>query len=264
MELRPQPDKSYEGETSNRVSSSCGGIHLEPMSSKSMRSGGRGKLKICLISCVTKGYEWQTEVTNPFKMAYAGKWGYEYMFIEYGKSPTGRHPYWDRIWYLERHLPKYDAMWWLDADAAPVEMGKGIEDFLVGGYDFYISPETTGGRPYFNTGSFVVMNTDWGRGLLRHWGGGDVWNKFRRHGNPEQDALTELYNGDWEGARRKIKLLGRNDINSAGVGCGRVWKKGDLVKHLVCGKRRGSFEEDFWKGLDVETLRANGVVRGKK
>lgn len=221
---------------------------------------GKSKLKLCLLSCVTGDrFSWQTDVTNPFKEAYSRLWGYDYIFIEYNGSPLGRHPYWDRIWYIERNLPKYDGIWWLDADAAPVNFVKSVEDFIDLEHDFYISPETVSGEVYFNVGSFIVMNSEWGRGLLKKWGSEEVWNEFRRDGNPEQNALTTLYRRNWSGAKERIKVLGRNDINSAGVGCGHVWRSGDLVKHLPCGKRREDFRKEFWRGLDAGYFGAFGI-----
>lgn len=219
-------------------------------------------MKIALLSCVTGDrYDWQTEVTNPFKEAYCRERGYEYIYIKYEKSPLGRHPYWDRIWYLERELPKYDAILWLDADAAPVRFEYKLEDLINKGWDFWISPETQSGRTYFNVGSFVVKNSEWGRGLLKRWGSEEVWREFKGHGNPEQDALTELYHRNWNGSKSHIRVLGRNEINSVGVGCGRIWKQGDFVKHLACGKSRGKFREEFWKGLDVVYLGKFGVKK---
>ena len=217
-------------------------------------------MKIAILSCVTGDrYDWQTAVTNPFKEAYCKERGYEYVYIKYEKSPLGRHPYWDRIWYLKRELPKYDAIMWLDADAAPVKFEYRLEDLIGGGGDFWISPETTSGRVYFNVGSFIIKNSEWGMGLLEYWGSDGVWREFRKHGNPEQDALTELYHRDWNGSKEHIKVLMRNEINSVGVGCGRIWRRGDFVKHLACGKNKEKFKDAFWNLLDVGYFEKFGV-----
>ena len=217
-------------------------------------------MNIAILSCVTGDrYDWQTEVTNPFKEAYCMERDYEYIYIKYEKSPLNRHPYWDRIWYLERELPKYDAIMWMDADAAPVKFEYRLEDLIGRGGDFWISPETQSGRVYFNVGSFIVKNSEWGRWLLKMWGSEGVWKEFKGHGNPEQDALTELYHRGLNRIKEHIKVLGRNEINSVGVGCGKVWRRGDFVKHLACGKNREKFKEAFWHGLDVGYFERFGV-----
>ena len=207
-------------------------------------------MKIALMTALTgDNYLWQSKLTNPYKSAYCQKRGYDYIYIEYKNSPLGRHPFWDRIEYLGRHLEHYDYIMWLDADAAPVNHDKQIETIVSDGKDFYISQETTHGTPYFNVGSFIIRKSEWSFGLLKHWKSPEVYSVFGKNGNPEQDALTDLYKKNWNDCRAHIKVLGRNEINSIGVGCAHTWKPGDFVKHLACQKNRQRFEEEWKRNL---------------
>ena len=200
-------------------------------------------------------YKWQWGVTNPLKEAYCKKWGYDYIFIEYGKSPTGRHPYWDMIWYLKKYLKEYNYVMWLDADAAPVNFEYSIEGKAEGKYDAWIGIETTRGREYCNTGSMIVKNTEWSFKMLEYWGSEKVYNRFRGHGNPEQDALNELWHANEEGFKDHIKYEPLRYMNTVGVGCGRCWKPGDWIKHICRSYKDERFRKLFLEGVDKKLVK---------
>lgn len=223
---------------------------------------GESGRRVCVLTCVTGDYGWITCVTNPFKVAYCRKWGYDYIYLDYKGSPLGRHPFWDRIEYLKRWLGAYDYMWWLDADAAPVDFGKDVAGMLDDGHDFWISQETKPGEGlYLNTGSFVVRNCPRMERFLEHWGGSEVYEEFRFNGNPEQDALNALYKRDWDGFSGRCAALSQDALNSSGVGCAKRWEPGWFVKHLCCGKDRRTFKDEFWNGLDAGEFSKFGVVK---
>lgn len=229
--------------------------------------------KILMLSATSPfdRYRFQRVVTDPFKKLYCRRWWLSYIYIEYNRSPLARHPYWDRIYYIKKYLGSYDYVWWLDADAAPVEMGTDVYqkyikdrewDILIGNENFSENPNEV----YFNTGCMIFKNCLSVIRFLQEWGSSWVYDKFKGTSCPEQDAFNFLYK----------RGNPRNDIRIEYEGVGRFqdwgagfevsnWVPGCLVHHTPSfgrpgGKYSGNkFREFFWGGLDKNVLLEEGL-----
>eukprot|EP01006_Ploeotia_vitrea_P058028 TRINITY_DN68661_c0_g1_i1.p1 TRINITY_DN68661_c0_g1~~TRINITY_DN68661_c0_g1_i1.p1 ORF type:complete len:321 (+),score=20.49 TRINITY_DN68661_c0_g1_i1:3-965(+) len=113
----------------------------------------------------------QTQLSTYTKEKYAQLHNYTFIFdtSAYAANHT-RHATWNRVPSLQKYLPKYDWIFYLDSDIAIANASILLEDFIE-----QFPPETniafTDGLEGFNAGAFFIRNTDWSYWLLDAW-----WN----------------------------------------------------------------------------------------
>lgn len=231
--------------------------------------------KILMLSATSPfgHYKFQVDVTNPFKKLYCKRWWISYAYIEYNRSPLGRHPFWDRIYYIRKYLDSYDYIWWLDADAAPVEIGVDVYERHINGrsWDILIGNETLNTELeglYFNTGCMLFKNNIKVKRFLAEWESQWLYEKFRDNDCPEQDAFNYLYQrGNSKNAIRiEYESVGR--LQDWGRGFEKSnWVPGCLVHHTPMHGRPGArksgwrFRELFWEGLNQNVLSDEGLFK---
>ncbi len=96
----------------------------------------------------------------------------------------------------------YDYVFALECDMLLTNLNYKIEDFINDTHDFFITKDMNG----FNSGSFIVRNSDWGKAWL------DFINRRNTGTNDEQDVIIQY--ADSSIFESKICVLGHPAINS--------------------------------------------------
>lgn len=111
------------------------------------------------------------ELTWQNKFDYAAKNGYS-LYDGSDFIDTSRPPAWSKIQAVKHLLENKGCDWvmWTDADTVVMNSDVRIEDFLPadGTKDLLVGSDDGGG---WNSGVFLVRNTEWSRGFLDDW-----WN----------------------------------------------------------------------------------------
>ncbi|KAI9025352.1 galactosyl transferase GMA12/MNN10 family-domain-containing protein [Phycomyces nitens] len=159
------------------------------------------------------------------KRAYALEHNYAFVArsAEFAQqSATGhvrRKAVWGKIDVLEKALPKYDWVFWLDMDAVIMNRKRSLEDLLEevgaaydGGMaafdkqiDMVVSRPSK--DPMINAGVLLMRNTPWAMQFLRDLQDMSGW--YQKGPSYEQGAMWELLQRP--GNRERILLLDRDD-----------------------------------------------------
>lgn len=75
--------------------------------------------KICVVSAANRKIESQYSLTNPNKLAYCEKHGYDFKFVKLEDSGYVGDPHFSKYWLVEREIRTglYDCVVWMDVDA---------------------------------------------------------------------------------------------------------------------------------------------------
>ena len=116
-------------------------------------------MKICVVTMYTKEIDVIGTLTDINKKEYCSKHGYEYS-VHYGRI-SNRHAAWDKILAVQRLLPYYDYVLWMDADCIFNNMERKIEHYF-GKCGFFCRDIGYSGENgkwhYVNTGVFLLKN----------------------------------------------------------------------------------------------------------
>jgi hypothetical protein len=119
-------------------------------------------MNIGIVSLVDEHYKDIAALSAPNKRQYAALHGYTFE-IEYALRDITRSPPWNKILTLEHLLPKYDWLFWTDADSLIMNPGIKLESLIQGNKDIIISKDWNG----INAGQFLIRNCDWSMKFLR-------------------------------------------------------------------------------------------------
>lgn len=146
-------------------------------------------MQVAILTCSTQNRKWLYDITNPTKEKYCKEHGYTYIFSDTFYPDKSRHPYWNKIKFVAENLKNYDYVIWMDDDAGFIKFDKSLEEFLK--CDFGYCEDLNG----FNCGVFVVKNTPDNQNIFDFmWN--NMYDKFKNHRFPEQDALLQIYQKD--------------------------------------------------------------------
>jgi len=121
-----------------------------------------------------RNYDGILEQTWPNKARYADRHGYV-LFDGSALIEPSRPPAWSKIRAVQHLLEEFDEhrrrcdwVMWTDADTVVMNSDTRIEDFLPSDpdTDFLVGSDEGGG---YNSGVFVVRNSDWSRRFLQRW-----------------------------------------------------------------------------------------------
>jgi len=167
-----------------------------------------------------------TRITLPTKRRYAVKWGLPYI-EHYGVIRLERPPAWSKLSLLINHLPKYDWIFWTDADALFMQDQTDLRDMLDDSADLIWTEDHNGP----NTGAFYIRNTPASIDLLtradalfNQLSQTDRQGRFR--GLWEQGAIRYVI--EEQLAAVKVKTLPKRSINAYEVD----YETGDLIVHF--------------------------------
>jgi len=174
------------------------------------------------------------KITDENKIKYCSTHGYDFICERNNLDFIG----FDKIEILINNLPKYDYIWWNDADSLITNFSTKIEDRVFKGYDLIISWDEL----FLNAGSFIIKNSDESMDFLKLiMSYKETW----KH-NPaaEQGVITALFNHDkfqQSSFYQKIKVVSQRYLNSfpeerlvkyPNMLQHGIWNKGDWLIHL--------------------------------
>jgi hypothetical protein len=157
-------------------------------------------MKIAIATLSTPDFADIAEPGNIFKKRYCNHYGYDFHYTTEHIAPE-RHPSWSKIPFVQRLLPDYDWVVWMDADAYISIPTIRLEWFI----------EQAKGKPYIigcigkgiNHGVWMLQNCEWSREFyvcvwnhpLDHKGGCDKYG--RRLGAPWEEAAVKRIALQW-------------------------------------------------------------------
>jgi len=148
--------------------------------------------------------------TSDAKHQYCRGKGYQFFsFWDKKDFAAERDPTWSKIPFILKVFSDPAVQWvfWTDADAAVVNTDVWIENLVDEKFDLIISRDQLG----INAGNFLMRNSGWSRELLlKAWSREDLARTLFH----EQQAISELIDADWQGARARVKFVSQRLFNS--------------------------------------------------
>lgn len=183
------------------------------------------ELKIAIVSLYDRSYKEIGQYSDYNKIVYAQKHKYD-IFLYHNKLDDSRHVAWSKIPAIENHLDHYDWIWWTDADSLVMNKDIKLESFIKENFDLIITQEATAKN--YNTGSFLIKNSDWSKQLLK-----DIYEQTEYSHMPpwEQQALAKLLKKNHK-LFEHILVLPQRTMNSHISEPGGTYKKGDFIIHF--------------------------------
>lgn len=144
--------------------------------------------------------------------AYAKRHGYAFVHV----VQPARHaiPQWEKVRLIRDHLPKYDAVFWIDSDAAFNLHDISLARWLDSSADFVGCTDVPNGPYKINCGTMLVKNTAWANQFLRTWWDMNGLPKYNRWAN-EQEALHDLLKGNVHECTARVKIEAVDAFNSS-------------------------------------------------
>ncbi|WOL05817.1 putative alpha-1,6-mannosyltransferase MNN10 [Canna indica] len=130
------------------------------------------------------------------KRAYAAAMGYGYVDAR-GLVDPSRPPSWSKILAVRWLLPRYDWVFWNDADTMVMNPAISLENILhaaIGHRDFDKSPDlvVTEDTNGINAGVFFVRRSEWSEKFLQTWWNQSSFVQFGSTKSGDNDALKQL------------------------------------------------------------------------
>ncbi|GBG34405.1 Xyloglucan 6-xylosyltransferase 1 [Hondaea fermentalgiana] len=169
------------------------------------------------------------------KQDYANRHSYEVIVAD-DEIDKSRPAAWSKFPILEKYLPEYDYLMWVDADAIFMNMTIRVEDIVDAEHDLFFARD----EGDINSGVFLVRNTDWAMWWLKEaWS--QTWLITGSHPfKYEQRAIHYLYGTDGlqkDARRHNHELYPRVD---------EVRGKTAVVPYCAFNS---NICEEFWTGL---------------
>lgn len=169
------------------------------------------KIGVCSLT-IGDEYKKITKYGRKTKVLYCEKNGYDF-FDEEDVVDTTRPLTWSKIKIIQRHLPSYDYIVWIDGDTLIMNDKIKLDNLInfdMKEKDIMIAQDYT----MINTGVMFIKNTEWTINFLNL-----VYNQtdFINHSNHEQAAFSHILDKNIFDAKYHIKVLPlqeQNKINS--------------------------------------------------
>ncbi|KAL9542827.1 hypothetical protein MBANPS3_008414 [Mucor bainieri] len=150
------------------------------------------------------------------KRSYADKHGYAFVarsreFAQQALRPDQRRTVWGKIDVIQKVLPKYDWVFWLDMDAVVMNSEQTVQDLLQRRLEIDDSTHFVIVRPgtdkMINAGVFLIRNTAWSFKFLQEIQSQSEW--YRQGPSYEQGAMWDVMRR--EGFIQHTKFLDREN-----------------------------------------------------
>lgn len=122
-------------------------------------------------------------------LAYARRHGYAFEHIV--KPSTTLMPQWEKVRVLRDALDSYEAVFWIDSDAAFNQHETSLERWLQSDADIVGCTDVPNGPYSINTGTLLVKRTPWTRMFLEVWWSMRQVPKYQQWAF-EQEAMHDL------------------------------------------------------------------------
>jgi hypothetical protein len=185
-----------------------------------------GSLKIGLLTAFDAVQRPLAHLSSPNKRAYCARHGHEFIERTSGFD-AARHPVWGKIKFLRELLPRFDWLFWSDADSLILRPEVPLESFLPGeaeAADMVIGLEDMGvGIFHINAGQFFVRNGKWAMKFLADW---YAQEHFEADALREQRALIHLIES--RDLSRRVWLVPQRRFNAYPIN----YREGDFLLHF--------------------------------
>eukprot|EP00760_Papus_ankaliazontas_P028502 PhM_4_TR3748/c1_g1_i1/m.55913 len=200
---------------------------------------------------VAFGRDWIYPMSFRNKLAYAQHHGYDFIVEGPELVERSRDVCWSKIPMLQRWLPHYDWVMWIDGDAFFTNFDKTLESIVEeserssDSIDFIVGKDWNG----INLGVFFIKNSKYSFELLS-----EMWNSPRERWVPweEQSALMHLTDPNKPVLSQKhiphMSYRQQREFNSypdefAYGNQGALWREGDFIAHFPNCKAFGSCQD---------------------
>lgn len=156
--------------------------------------------KCCVVMWYDSNASCYGDMNYKINKTYCDKHNIEIIYCHERRRPD-RHPAWERIPLILKHLHKYDYVIWIDSDAHFYIDSENIVDFIRAhdSHDFIFSSDWSYLKPTcipvgINTGIYIVKNTPYSIGFLTKWVGDEILyanNRFPHWW--DQGVLVDMY-----------------------------------------------------------------------
>lgn len=151
-------------------------------------------MKILVLTLADSNFSDVADISMPNKIMYSSI--HRYHFIqEFELLDKTRSASWNKILFLQEHLPNYDWIWWTDADSLVMNMEIRLENIIDEDDDDICAPDMIITEDYngLNAGQFLIRNCDWSIEFLKR-----VYNEdqFINHHWWEQAAIQTVLSND--------------------------------------------------------------------
>lgn len=213
-------------------------LRFEPFSNE---SSSLNKPRICICMNHTPEIYAYSKITEKINRAYARQNGYDFKIFNI--KPTDRAPQWCKIEVINQLLenPKYDYLFWIDADAFFNKFDTRIEHIINQVPDKHLCVcddiKNSGKPDTINTGTLLVKNSDWSKKFFKQ-----VWNydgQYRYDYFHEQTVIQNQVKSN----SKEIQVFPATDFNTAVHEIGQPIIYDRFVIHLMGSPKE--FRVDF-------------------
>jgi len=163
------------------------------------------RVAVCTL-CINDWYEEIVKYGVKTIQNYAEKHGYDFFVCnDVYQAPDARDYPWYKIKAVQKILPDYDIVFWIDADGHVLKPEISVEDFIR---DYLPENQdllcTKDWNSTLNTGLMIIRNTPFIHALLY-----TVWNN-KENFDPnfhEQASLGQIYDANRLNSQEKIRIL---------------------------------------------------------
>jgi hypothetical protein len=201
-------------------------------------------MKIGLLTLYDGALQDVAERTLDNKAAYARRHGYG-LIVERGSLDAARPTAWSKILALQKHLTRFDWLFWSDIDALITNPDRRLEDFTTETEDLVLGmdrgpgvgfPATEPGEPRLNTSQFLLRHCAWSRRFLD-----EVYRHEEFTHDPwwEQQAVMHVLATNEEHRRHALILPERMLMSNM-----ETYQPGDFAMHFG-GERKAERIDGF-------------------
>ena len=198
-------------------------------------------MKTAIITAYNGRYSCVGDLTSQVNLAYAQRWGIDFIASKQEELAEGRPPAWGKIRLLQKVLSNYGWVLWIDADAMVVDFTQDLRRFIDDDYDIVLAAEELPEGRTINTGVAWYRNSSTTNMILK-----STWEREDciHHSWWEQGAMIEVLkeNLKWE---NKVKKL---DIHPINVKPNEL-TEGDIVVHTAGGSANPEHKAQIMKQL---------------
>eukprot|EP00435_Cladocopium_sp_Y103_P014282 s270_g3.t1 len=158
-------------------------------------------------------------ITNLMNQRYAERHSYGYHILNH-TIDTARVPHWSKIHAILMHLPDYDFVFWIDADAIFYDQSRRIEEALnleehdgteIWGQDMWPDYPSLHRKEIMDGGTFLVRNSLWTRRFFIEMYYYPPCQEFLNF--TEQFCFSVAYEANFLDVKRKTKILPTPSLN---------------------------------------------------
>lgn len=144
-------------------------------------------MQIGIVTCSTTNRKWLYDITNSTKRKYCAYHNIDYIFSDSFYPDVSRHPYWNKVKFIDNALTHYDWVLWMDDDAGFISY-QDINPIFNSTAQLLYAVDMNG----FNAGVMGFKNTPSVHKCLDF-----IWNKmypiYKNDKFPEQNAIKQLF-----------------------------------------------------------------------